>query len=177
MLTHSYPFIKITVESGDHFLKETIVYRFTGAYRRYIIRVEHYEYDVYVLKFFPWQYKNEEKLRYQILTKDGDARKIFNTCLNLAESILAINENASFGFKGQNGPDEPESNTKRFKVYALYAFKYFEPKAFEHYIDENVSIYLLLNTKNKEESLSTKINCALNEYYKSGVEMNLTRDR
>lgn len=80
----------------------------------------------------------------------------------IALDIAVKDSLASFGFMGAPKPSENDpkingqninsdntvANTKRYKVYNLYAKRYFSPEKFEYIDSKTASILLLKNTKN-----------------------------
>lgn len=60
------------------------------------------------------------------------------------QEISNINPHASFGFIGANMLEEPETNTKRFRVYKRFMATYFTEEIFEHYFNIKKSSYLLI---------------------------------
>jgi hypothetical protein len=86
------------------------------------------------------------------MTNDGDAKRVFDTCVAIGGDILNNNPNACFGFIGEPRKKESRVRTKRFKVYLLYAAKHYNPTDWEHY-EESISAYFLLNTKNDQVTI------------------------
>lgn len=131
---------------------------------KYIVNVEEYPHNVYVLKFHLKNHTHS-KWKYCELTDVGlvPARKILFTCIDIGYQIRSKNELASFGFLGNPTKEEVRTKhfnkTKRFRVYDNYARFFFSPDTYEHIMDEEKSIYLLLNKKAvaKEPKLLSEI--------------------
>lgn len=121
---------------------------------QYIVTVEEYEYDMYVIKFHK-KLDSNRKFRYNLLTNEFRARKILNTCINIGIAFYQRNPLASFGFIGAPTIDEIESNkfdhTKRFNLYDKFARLHFNPDHFDHTVNVQRSAYLLMNKKKREQ--------------------------
>jgi len=158
-----YPFRKSSVipKRGDPALKATHIYTFTTRKKtRYIVNVDEYKLDVYIVKFFVKSHSSS-KSRYSLLTNERDARKIIYTCVEIGNSIYSNNNIASFGFVGSPISEEKRRenklfNTKRFRVYKYFALFFFSPDNFEHTTNMNYSSYLLVNKKNIASNPSLK---------------------
>lgn len=100
-----------------------------------------------------------------MLVGDNDAIRTLNTCIAVAYDIYQCDGLASFGFIGMNSYDEDsKENTKRYRIYKIYATTYFSLENFEHKRDDKNSVYLLLNRKNKHIT-SELVNIKMNELY------------
>ena len=116
------------------------------------MNVEEYPNNVYVVKFHLKNHSHS-KWKYCTLVNVGGAtaRKIIYTCVDIGYHIHSKNELASFGFLGNPTKQEVHekhfSKTKRFRVYDKYARFFFSPENYDHVLDEEKSIYLLLNKK------------------------------
>jgi len=128
---------------------------------QYIVNVEHHPYDVYAVKFY-YQGHKQSKYKFNLLTNQGDARRIIFTCINIARVILDENPLASFAFVG--APTRPElkqkriSNTKRYRVYLKFALTFFAPINYSHALIEEKSACLLLNKKKLEKNQLLLVN-------------------
>lgn len=86
-----------------------------------------------------------------------------NTVLMISKDIIKKDPLASFGFMGAAkpvekdkelneaniNPDSTIANTKRYKIYHMYARRYFNPKDFEYIDSKTASILLLRNNRNR----------------------------
>jgi hypothetical protein len=127
-----------------------IIYTFDTGKCRYIVEVEHYDHNFYIVKYYPKKCKNY-KYRFNILTSEYIAPRIIATCLRIIESITKKDPAANFGFVGSPTvmPEmnwrEGQANTKRFRLYK-YAFEsYFGHEMFTHYMNVVSSVYLIIN--------------------------------
>jgi hypothetical protein len=154
MHLNSYPYRKATSAKGQNntFNKLTI-YTFKSKHNiKYIVNVEEYDYEVFIIKFHTKNATYSSR-KYSILTEKYDARRIIFTCIKIGLEIYNDNKNASFGFIGAPTLKEIKrvkklENTKRFKVYSNFATFFFSPDNFNHMTNKDYSSYLLIN-KNK----------------------------
>ncbi len=160
---YSYNFIQ-TKEIKKHSVKEHKYSFKTRLNQRYIVNVEEYKYQLFVIKFY---LKNHEhsKQKYNLLTNDGDAFRVISTCVNVILEILTLNPEASFGFIGEQSLGEEKANTKCFRIYKRVTENYFPPQKFEHAINTENSSYLILNKKNKTLELKEKAQEMFNQIY------------
>jgi hypothetical protein len=110
----------------------------------YIVNVEEYPNDIYVIKFHLKSHSLSDE-KYSLTTGFNDMGRIVATCLNIMVWFLNTrNEKASFGFIGASSKDE-KGISKRFKIYAHLMKNVFTPLKFVHYQFEAKNAYLLLN--------------------------------
>ena len=130
---------------------------------RYLVEVEHYLHDFYVVQYYTTKYKNHPK-KFQILTNEHNCRKIVGTCVRIMYSIWEKNPTASFGFIGANtydpetGNEEPVNNTQRWKIYKHAMEQNFGPETFAHGAQSFNSRYVMLNKKKDVVKLNNEIN-------------------
>lgn len=141
---------------GEH-LKRTNIYRFKSkkTNHTYIVNVEIYSYEVYVIKFFLKNHRNSEH-KYSLLTGHNEPRRIVNTCINIMLDIYDKFNTASFGFIG--APtfliETCTCNTKRYTFYSNIVATYFSKENFKHFASDSISGYLLLNKKNTDHEMT-----------------------
>jgi hypothetical protein len=153
-IIESYAYRKAnSITQNEKSIKYIHIYTFKNRKNtQYIVNVEEYDFDVFVIKFHT-KSNRQSKNRYCLLTHEKDARRIIFTCIKIGQDIYSKNKNASFGFIGaplikeikEREKDAVLNNTKRFKVYRKFATFFFSPDNFIH--SENVlySSYLLVN--------------------------------
>lgn len=151
------------------------MFRFKNVFNDiYLVEVFHYDHNVYAIKFFMKKHRLSDD-RYCLVypqrfrekrnspTGNTNFLKVMNTVLMISKDIIQKDPLASFGFMGaaklsekdkslneENiNPDNTIGNTKRYKVYNMYARRYFNPKDFEYIDSKTASILLLRNNKNK----------------------------
>lgn len=131
--------------SANAFLLYKLLYAFKSPKSRqwYWVWVEVYQRDFYAVKFHLKSQRNSPD-KYSLMTGLNEARPVINTCIAIMQEISNINPHASFGFIGANMLEEPETNTKRFRVYKRFMATYFTEEIFEHYFNIKKSSYLLI---------------------------------
>lgn len=149
-----YPYKFVMNEpSHESYLKGTSIYSFrsTKSSLTYLVRVEHYKMDVYIIKFF---LKNNRlsPYKYNLLTNTFEPRRIINTCINILLDVYHTHPEASFGFIGANKIGETEDNTKRYRVYKKIVTTYFTDIYFYHHYNVDKSAYILINKAKLKES-------------------------
>jgi hypothetical protein len=151
-----YQLNKVGVDKAHNkkYLIEVITYSFKSDRNYYLVEVELYRYDIYIIKFFLKKDKRN-KLKYNVLTSENRCSKIISTCVRIMLQIHEKNLLASFGFLGANtikkeiGYNEPKEMTKRFQVYKKAMYALLGIKTFTHYYDADNSTYLMINNKCK----------------------------
>lgn len=173
MALNYYQFIRC--HGNNKVARKYEVFRFQNDFNdKYLVEVFHYDYNVYAIKFFMKKHRLSEN-RYNITypqkfkerrgckTGNSNFLKVMNTVLKISLEISKKDNLASFGFMGapklkENdpkinskniNPDNTVANTKRYKVYHLYARRYFNPHDFEYIDSCTSSILLLRNNRNK----------------------------
>jgi hypothetical protein len=135
---------------------ESWMYNFKTTRRRYIVKIERYEGDIYVVKYYADCHSHCEN-KYNLLLKDEQPAPIIRTCMNIMLQIFSVNPKASFGFIGsasvnkiRKGKIVPEGkgNTQRFRIYQTLMFNFFGSETFEHSQSVELSAYLLINRLN-----------------------------
>lgn len=155
MFDSYYRFSKVGVDKAlnKKYLKEIITYSFKSENNYYLVEVEVYVLDIYIVKFFLKRHKRNP-LKYNLLTKENRCSKVVSTCIRIMLQIHFKNPLASFGFLGANiieresGYEESKSATKRFMVYRRAMYALFGTETFTHYIDLEHSAYLMISNKN-----------------------------
>jgi len=151
-----YPFTKVGCKTSfhhDNYLR-THIYSFRTNNSRYLIEVEQYLHEIFVIKFYRKQDKPRD-CKFNILTNENNCTKIISTCIQVLITILQSHPNASFGFLGSHTIDgdnvEPRENTKRFKVYKTAMENLIGDDIFIHSMDVVHSTYLMINKNNSPE--------------------------
>lgn len=170
MFDSSYPVTPLGVSTNisQKYLKKIYKYFFdTEDGTRYIIHLEHYPNNIFVIKFYPRKLKNN-KFRYNVLTKRGHFTKIIRTNINLLISFYKQYPDSHFGFIGaktycpiKKTFTESEAMTRRFMIYRYAMVNLINPDDFDHHEDKNKSTYLLINSNtldgDKIKSEATKM--------------------
>jgi hypothetical protein len=120
-------------KSGKSYQKLHI-YTFRTPKYKYIVHIEEYEYDYYLISFFPKLNKDfyakqsilgamgrEHYDEYSYLTKENIPLQIITLLISEMKEILKEKPYASFGYFGapnvKTGEDEDLFNTKRVRIY------------------------------------------------------------
>lgn len=81
----AYPYRFVMNElSHDEYIIRTSIYTFrsTKSNLVYLVRVEHYKMDIYIIKFYLKSNQNSP-LKYNLLTNTFEPRRIINTCISI----------------------------------------------------------------------------------------------
>jgi len=114
--------------------KNLRIYTFHTPKYKYIVHIEEYEYDFFLISFFPKLntdfYVKQEKMasrnqkyydKYSYLTKENIPFKIFTLLISEMKNILSQKPYASFGYFGapdyKKGDETDLFNTKRVRIY------------------------------------------------------------
>ena len=124
---------------------------------QYIVNVEQYNFDLFAIKFYLKSHRFSEN-KYKLLTGHKNPTRVIRTCVEIIRYFLRENPFASFGFIGENSiAENTQSNTKRFRVYRRVMENFFSPLVFWHFVDDEKSLYLLLNRQKNESDIVEKI--------------------
>jgi hypothetical protein len=110
------------------------IYTFRTPKYKYLVHIEEYEYDYYLISFFPKLNKDfyvkqsrlgsmgrEHYDEYSYLTKENIPLQIITLLISEMKQILKQKSYASFGYFGapnvKTGEDEDLFNTKRVRIY------------------------------------------------------------
>jgi len=132
------------------------LYNFSTEKRRYIINVELYKMNIYIIKYYAACHA-KSKNKYNLLVNDENPAPIIRTCIDVMIDFYKLNPLASFGFIGSHSVNkikkgkkkiEDKSNTQRFRIYQMLMFNFFGKKTFAHSRSKKHSAYLMINRKN-----------------------------
>ncbi len=167
MFEGCYKFRKANVDTPynkKHHLR-THIYTFKTVKTPYIIHVEEYPENIFILKFFRKQDRNRVD-RFNIITNEGKCTRIVGICIRVLIDILGKNKNASFGFLGANSKNEEKDNSQRFRIYKFAMENLIGDDMFIHSMDLPNSTYLMVNRKNeKPESFVERAKLMFEEIY------------
>ena len=142
----------------DSGIMEHWLYGFRTRRRRYIVRVERYDLNIYIIKFHA-DCHSASKEKYHLLFNDEQPSPIIMTCIRIMLDFFHRDPIASFGFIGSNSCNkrrrghvivEGKENTQRFRIYQTVMFYFFGEQTFEHSRNITHSAYLLINKKNAD---------------------------
>jgi hypothetical protein len=91
MFNSSFPYSLLTIKHEDDasFHIKTSVYRTQNKEHRYILHVEEYIDNMYVIKFYPLRYKRHDK-RYQLLSGDDVMQPLIGTALQIIPDMFSL---------------------------------------------------------------------------------------
>jgi hypothetical protein len=127
-------FVQSSNPKSDKKYKKLHVYTFKSPKYKYIVHVEEYEYDYYLISFFPKLNKDfyvrqailastgqEHHDEFSYLTKENIPLQIITLLISEMKEILKEKPYSSFGYFGaanvKTGEDEDIFNTKRVRIY------------------------------------------------------------
>ena len=149
------PYLLLTITTHQDlplFHIRTFVYRIPTKAGKYIIHIEEYLNDTFVIKFYPIHFKRYPN-RYHMISDDKVLAIVIGSCLQLMLKFLQDYPEASFGFVATEsiiGPfKESKSNNQRFRIYKLIMQNFFGHESFSHFIDVTNSAYLMANKTRK----------------------------
>jgi hypothetical protein len=127
-------FVQSANPKRDKKYQKLHIYTFRTPKYKYIVHIEEYEYDYYLISFFPKLNKDfyvkqsmlgamgrEHYDEYSYLTKENIPLQIITLLISEMKEILKEKPYASFGYFGapniKTGEDEDLFNTKRVRIY------------------------------------------------------------
>lgn len=127
-------YVQTEKPKSDSKYKKLRVYTFHTPKYKYIVHIEEYEYDYFLISFFPKLnidfYVRQQKLadkgqkfydKYSYQTKENIPFKIFSLLVGEIKNILKDHPYASFGYFGapdyKLGEETDLFNTKRVRIY------------------------------------------------------------
>jgi len=145
-------------------------YSFKSPKHRYLVEIEHYIKNIYVIQYFPIIHKNNPR-KYMLLTNEHQCRPIVGTCIRILLDILSKNELATFGFIGSNtynpetGQEESMNETQRWKVYRHAMESRIGVETFSHAWLPMLSRYVMVNKKSDVNDTLNEINRIFSKMY------------
>lgn len=154
MFENYYHFQKVRVQqaNGKRYIKSLTTYTFKSEKNSYIAEAEHYQGNIYILKYYLKQHRHNKK-RFNLMANEYKCSQTVSTCIHIMLSLLKKNPSANFGFMGAHtidlakGYEEKRANTRRFKIYRHAMEQMIGPDYFEHFMNEENSTYLMVNLK------------------------------
>ena len=172
---YSFRYIRKRPSTADGLLLCTHLYRFkTRRNKVYLVEIEHYKNDIFVIKFYLKNHQGSDK-KFNLTTKtvdnegnthfDNDGWRILSTCLRIMLKLRADYPLMSGGFIGANLEGEEKSCTKRFKVWSQAALTFFDPEHYNHYSNPEYSTYFIECKKAKNPNLLEEAGKMFTELY------------
>ena len=153
MTIEHYPFrfVKKDIEPWDGpqgFLMHRLLYSFKSpkTHQTYWVWIEVYKHHFYAVKFHLKAHRHSD-YKYNLMTGLYEARQCIRTCMAIMQEVAKSDSKVSFGFIGANRIDEPEANTKRFRVYRRFMLTCFSNNDYMHQFNIAKSAYVMINRK------------------------------
>lgn len=128
----------------------TVFFQVNEVTQTYWVWIEVYQHHFYAVKFHLKAHRHSD-FKNNLMTGFNEARPCIRTCMAVMQEVAKSDPKASFGFIGANRIDEPEANTKRFRVYRRFMMTNFGREEYEHYDNWEKSAYILINRKELAE--------------------------
>lgn len=155
-MREGYPFLFQMIDkcTDNEYMVETLQYRFKSSksHHTYIVRVEHYQENVYCLKFFD-KANIDSKRKYSLRTNTFEPRTIFYTLIHIMLDVLKRDSLASFFFIGAE--DERDTSgmvSRRFRIYRRFVSSVVSDETFEHYRRNDLSLYIFINKNSAHDT-------------------------
>ena len=150
-----YPFIfQMNDKSySDNLLEYVMQYRFKSekSHHTFIVRVERYVEHTYCVKFYDKANTHSEN-KFSLRTGTFEPRKVVSTVFNIMFDVLQRDEKASFFFIGaEDERDVVGKATRRFQFYSDFTLSVVSSKIFQHYRNDHLSLYVLVNKQYVED--------------------------
>lgn len=155
MFDRSLPYVLLTIkyEIDPAFHIKTYIYRTRTSEGNYVIHVEEYLENIFVLKFYPVRFKRYQN-KYHMISNDYVMQDVIGTSLQVLLSMFNTHQNASFGFVATASVigifSEAKSNNQRFRIYKQVMQNFFGHETFLHFLDVENSAYLMANKAIKD---------------------------
>lgn len=144
MLERFYEAKYITkVDNGVDPVTDLWHFRSERTGRLYHVLVEYHPKNVLSVKFYARQHKGNPK-RYALMTGDGEPMAVILSVVQVMLRYARRLPKSSFVFTGAASEGETERNTKRFRVYCMVMERMFGGGTFEHFTEEEHSVYMLI---------------------------------
>jgi len=147
-------------DASSHLHTEIYTFYSPVTKLKYVATAEYYEHNVYGVKFYA---KKDRRsiYKYNKIVNKGDFGNIVMTVMRLIQQIYERDDTASFFFQGAGTVDsksqrvEGFKNTQRYIVYSHIVGLKFGAVTFEHFSNDEVSGYLIVN-RNCGESVTER---------------------
>lgn len=141
---------KKNYSQGSPHLIKTHLFKFRDINKQeFIIEVEEYNLDTFVIKFYPKKHQNNQN-KYSLISQNysgTEATKIIRTCVEVMRAFYRKREEASFAFIGAAKLGESPNDTQRFRIYTMVMENFFKPVEFQHVKIPIHSLYILVNVE------------------------------
>jgi hypothetical protein len=139
-------------DSTSHYFTEIFKFFSPKTKLNYVATAEYYEHNVIGVKFYAKKDKKSD-FKYNKIINKGDFGNIVMTIINLVVMLYERDKSASFFFQGAGSVDarskrvEGFYKTQRYVVYRYIVERKFGNETFQHYTNDMVSGYLIVNRR------------------------------
>ena len=179
MFNSNWPYLLLTVkyESDPSFHIKTYVYRVVTPAGNYIVHLEEYIRDTYVIKFFPARFKRYDN-KFHMVSNDKVMQGVLGTALQIFVGCLKTNNRASLGFVATASIlgqfKEARENNQRFRIYKQIMQNFFGLETFTHFVDTSNSAYLMANRVNPIPEFVTEMQQGFSYLYPDMFDLSFT---
>ena len=179
MFDSCLPWFLLTVkyESDPSFHIKTYVYRVITPVGKYIVHLERYVKDTYVVKFFPARLKQLEN-KFNIVANDHMMQGVVGTALQIFAWHWQVNRRASLGFVATPSIlghlKEERVNNQRFRIYKKVMQNVFGEETFSHFVDVANSAYLMVNKANAKHEFTDAMQHGFSDMYPTMFDLSFT---
>jgi hypothetical protein len=146
-----FSFLMSKYESNPALHIKTYLYKIDTPAGKYMVHLEEYVRDTYIIKFYPIRFKKYPN-KFQLLSRDNVMQGVVSTSLLIFIQQLVRRPNASLGFIASasiiGSTKEDQSNNQRFRIYKQVMENLFGTATFAHFSDMANSAYLMVNKAN-----------------------------
>lgn len=179
MFDSNLPYLLLTVkyESDPSFHVKTYVYRVSTLARNYIVHLEEYVRDTYIIKFLPARFKRYDN-KFHIISNDRVMQGVLGTALQIFVNCLGNNNRASLGFVATASVlgqfREARENNQRFRIYKQILQNFFGIETFAHFVDISNSAYLMANRVHTIPEFVTEMQQGFSNMYPEMFDLSFT---
>jgi len=161
--------LTIKYEEDPSFHIKTAVYRVKTSIESYIIQVEEYIHDFFIVKFYPVRFKRHPN-KFNMLSNDSVLQVVIGTTLRILLMYFQNNTKSSFGFIATpsiiDDFIEDKSNNQRYRIYKQIMQNFFGDETFAHFADIHTSAYLMVNKSHQKiDDLVNKMQQGFSDMY------------
>ncbi len=174
------PFAQLTVhhEPDQSFHIRTFVFRIKANSVSYLILLEEYIDNLFIVKFYPAKFKRHPD-KYRLLSNDRVMQQVIGTALQIFVKQLGKNKKASLGFISSSSIigdfTEKQENNQRFRIYKQVMRNFFGQGTFTHFIDPNNSAYLMVNNLNPVDNFALNMQNGFRNLYPDLFNLHFTQ--
>ncbi len=172
-----FTFLMSKYESNPTFHIKTYLYKIETTAGKYLVHLEYYIRDTYVVKFYPVRFKKYPS-KFQMLSNDNVMQGVVSTTLQIFIQHLARNPRASLGFIASasiiGSIKEEQPNNQRFRIYKQVMENLFGAVTFAHFCDVPNSAYLMVNKSNDMGEYVNEMQTVFSQLYPEMFNLRFT---